>query len=129
MATVKKTSVKKPATTKAAPKKTSVKPAVHKAVAKKSPVHAATKKTVSTKTRGRILSLTIVPDDQPFFTFRVTRQSLYWLIFSVTILGLGLWVLNLNMQIISLYDQIDNTNTQTSMITPAPHPTTKATKK
>lgn len=129
MATPKKTSVKKPSATKATAKKTAAKPTVHKAVAKKAPIHTVTKKTAATKARGKFLSLTIVPDDQPFLTFRVTRQSLYWLIFSATILALGLWVLNLNMQIISLYDQIDNTNAQTSMTMPATHSPTKTIKK
>jgi hypothetical protein len=129
MATPKKTSVKKPAATKTTPKKAVAKPATHKTVAKKTPVHTTTKKAASAKTHSKFVSLTIVPDDQPFFTFRVTRQSLYWLIFSATILALGLWVLNLNMQIVSLYDQIDNTNAQTSMSTPAPHSTQKTVKK
>ena len=124
MATPKKTSAKKPVSTKAAPKKTV--PVAHKPAAKKAVLHATAKKPAKTATKShRYISLALVPDDKPFLTFRVTRQTLYWLIFSVAILGLGLWVLNLNMQVLSLYDQIDNNNVQTSLIEPIPHPVTK----
>lgn len=122
MATPKKSSVKKPVAAKATPKKTTV--TAPKTAAKK-PVHHTRKKSVSaTQKHHRYVSLALVPDDKPFLTFSVTRQSLYWLIFSVTILGLGLWVLNLNLQVLSLYDQIDNNNAQT-LIDSNPHPTLK----
>lgn len=46
-------------------------------------------------------------ETQPFFVFRVTRQTLYWLILAVIVLALGVWVLVLNIRIQNIYDQID----------------------
>lgn len=119
MATAKKSSVKKPVAAKAATKKTVAKPAASKPVAKKTTHRATAKKPASAATKGRpLVSLSIVPEDKPFFTFRITRQTLYWLIFSATIFGLGLWVLSLNIQVMNLYDQIESTNAQTSLNEP-----------
>jgi hypothetical protein len=119
MATAKKTSVKKPVAAKAAPKKTAVKTTTSKPAAKKTVHHSTAKKSAPAAAKHRrLVSLSIAPEDKPFFTFSITRQTLYWLIFSVTILALGLWVLNLNIQVLSLYDQIENTNAQTSLNEP-----------
>lgn len=51
---------------------------------------------------------------EEFFTFRVTRQTLYWLILSGIVLLLGLWVLNISMKVERIYDQIDS-NTRASV--------------
>lgn len=114
MATPKKTSVKKPATKKPAAKKPAA--AVKKPIKRAAAVSKTTKKTAP---KRRAFAISLVPDNQPFFTFRLTTQSIYWLIFSLAILGLGLWVLNLNLQILKLYDQIDRDNAAASITTPA----------
>lgn len=44
---------------------------------------------------------------EPFFTFRITRQTVYWLILSVIIIGLAAWVLQLSARVQSIYDQIE----------------------
>lgn len=46
----------------------------------------------------------------PFFTFRITRQTLYWTLISLSVLTLGVWVLSINIQVNDIYDQIDATN-------------------
>lgn len=51
---------------------------------------------------------------EEFFTFRVTRQTLYWLILSGIVLLLGLWVLNISLKVERIYDQIDS-NTRASV--------------
>lgn len=105
---------KKPATKKPAAKKPAAKSTPSKAPAKRA--SASAKK--SAPARSRLFAVNIVPDTQPFMTFRMTTQTLYWLIFGVTILALGLWVLKLNLEIISLYDQIDQNNIVESQTSP-----------
>jgi hypothetical protein len=46
-------------------------------------------------------------ENTPFMTFQFTKQSLYWLILSVLVLGLGAWVMYLNIQIQNIYDQVE----------------------
>ena len=45
-----------------------------------------------------------------FFTFRFTQQTAYWLILSILVLALGVWVMNLTVKVQSIYDDIDATN-------------------
>jgi len=44
---------------------------------------------------------------EPFFTFRFTQQTLYWLILGLLVIGLGIWVMTLNMKVQAIYDQIE----------------------
>lgn len=60
-------------------------------------------------------SFRIVSSDTPFFSFTVTKQSVYWLIFMVAVLALGAWVLYLQDKINQLYDQIDTSNYQAQL--------------
>lgn len=46
-------------------------------------------------------------ETQPFFIFKVTRQTLYWLILSILVLALAIWVLVLSVRVQNIYDQID----------------------
>lgn len=106
---------KKPTTKKPAAKKPAAKPAPKQAAAKSAkPAKATNNKSAS----HRLFAVNIVPDSQPFMTFRMTTQTLYWLIFAITVLALGLWVLKLNIEIISLYDQIDQNNMVESQTSP-----------
>ena len=109
MATPKKPTTKKPAAKKPAAK-----------AATKSPAKRVQASAPKTKAGGshRLFAVNIVPDSQPFMTFRLTTQTLYWLIFAVTVLALGLWVLKLNIEIVSLYDQIDQNNMVESQTAP-----------
>lgn len=110
MATPKKPATKKPAAKKPAAKSTAAKAPVKRA-------QAAKTKTKSSASH-RLFAVNIVPDTQPFMTFRLTTQTLYWLIFAVTVFALGLWVLKLNIEIMSLYDQIDQNNIVESQTSP-----------
>lgn len=111
---------RKPTTKKPAVKKTAAKA---KPTAKKPAAKATARK--SSASSHRLFAINIVPDSQPFMTFRMTTQTVYWLIFAVTILAMGLWVLRLNLQIISLYDQIDQNNIAESQAAPITHKTIK----
>lgn len=44
---------------------------------------------------------------EPFFTFQFTQQTVYWLILGVLVIGLGAWVMTLNMKVQAIYDQIE----------------------
>lgn len=61
----------------------------------------------STKKAPAHRSFVPAKETQPFFVFKVTRQTLYWLILAVLVLALGAWVLVLNIRIQNIYDQID----------------------
>lgn len=93
----------------AATKKTPAKKTATKAVAKKRPATKTTKKAVKKTTKLAVIqgSFTIQADKQPFMSFRLTDQTLYWSIFAVTIFVLGLWVLKLHLAVEEIYDQID----------------------
>lgn len=96
------------ATKKTAPKKTTAK----KATVKKAPSKPTTRtkvKRVSSST-SELRSFKPAPQQEPFFTFRITHQTFYWLILALIVLILGLWVININDQVQQIYDQIDAVN-------------------
>jgi len=81
-----------------------------KSAAKKAPVKRATtprKGTKSSKASTKQRSFKLAPETQPFIAFKVTEQTVYWLIFTMAILFLGLWILKINLQVQDIYDQID----------------------
>lgn len=94
MATAKKTTTKKkPATKRAPSRKTS-------------------RTTVRTKraTSKRYKSFKVTRDHKNFFTFKFTDQTVYWLVFTLAILALGLWIVNLQLKVNEIYDKIDLNN-------------------
>lgn len=110
MATSKKTTTKKPTTrtTKAAvSKKTTT-------VSKKAPARkpaakstATTKKTASKSTRAKkpaMRSFHVSADDQAFSSFRITRQTVYWIILVAFIIFVQLWILKLQIEVVTLID-------------------------
>ena len=88
---------------------TSTKKPAAKATAKKSATsRKATAKTSTVKqTAAEHLSFRPTKETTPFMTFQLTKQSLYWLILSVLVLGLGTWVMYLNIKIQNIYDQVE----------------------
>ncbi len=80
-------------------------------VTKKKPVtKAATvrKKVVSKKAGPQ--SFKTYSDPTPFFTFRITHETFYWVILCSLVLALGIWVITLSMQVQKLYDQVEASN-------------------
>jgi uncharacterized integral membrane protein len=75
MATAKKTTAKKTSTSKKAP--------VKKA---------------SVKTTPKIRSFHVSPDIPSFGTFKITRQTVYWVIIVSVIIFMQLWILALQIQ-------------------------------
>ena len=116
----KKTTAKKPTASKTTATKTSV---------KKTPVKkAAPKKTTGTKTHTsapkksaatKSQSFKIVENTEPFMTFRLNRQTIYWTIFGAAVIALALWVANLQRNINELYDQIEQNQAESQMLLPA----------
>lgn len=92
------------------------KPSPKKAAVKRAPTKStATKVTrVARSTQTQMRSFRPAAVSEPFFTFRLTRETLYWLILSAIVLALGIWVININTKVQGIYDQIDEINRQTS---------------
>lgn len=90
------------------------KPSPKKAVVKRAPAKStATKVTrVTRPAQTQMRSFRPAAVSEPFFTFRLTRETLYWLILSAIVLALGIWVTNINIKVQMIYDQIDQTNRQ-----------------
>ena len=92
---------KKPASkAKAAAKR----PAVKRAPAKSQ--SATSVKRVSTAP-APVRSFRPAKPDEPFFTFRITHQTIYWLILAVIVVSLAAWVLSISIRVQKIYDQID----------------------
>ena len=123
MATTKKPAAKSTKKTSVKPTKASTakKTAPAKASAKKAPSRPASKTSVrrvrSQKASTR--SFKPVKETQPFFSFRVTDQTVYWLILSLVVLALGMWVVSINDKVQRIYDEIDRVNAaEQSMVLP-----------
>lgn len=89
---------------------TTKKPAARAKTSKKHPAKktAAAPKVAKAK-QAPVASFRVAKPEQPFFTFRITRQTLYWLILSVAVLSLGVWMITINQRVQEIYDQIDAT--------------------
>lgn len=90
----------------------------------RAPKRPAAKKTkVSVKKTQSLQSFRLSPQTTPFMSFKPSIQTVYWLILSLSVLGLGLWVINLSLQVQALYDRIDATQDQAiTMPMPAKKP-------
>lgn len=105
MATTKKpnTAKKKPTTkTKSSPaKKAPVKKTpAKKAPVKKTTVKKSTKKAAPKKKQYETFKLS--REQTPFFTYKITDQTVYWLVLSVVIFLLSLWVLYLHLEVMRI---------------------------
>jgi hypothetical protein len=49
---------------------------------------------------------------------RLTRQTIYWLILSLLVVGLAIWVLQLTIQIQGIYDRVEYLNATNEMTIP-----------
>lgn len=94
-------------TKKVAPAK--AKKVAAKPTTKQAPSKARTKTTVKqAEVSHRTLRRSEITE--PFFTFRISHQTLYWLILAGVVLFLGLWVTDISLKVQRIYDQIDSTN-------------------
>lgn len=99
-------------------------PATKKTVAKK----PATKKSpVKQAKQAALRSFRPAQSAEPFFTFKITRQTIYWLIISVIVIGLAAWVMQLNARVQAIYDQIDQNSLTLQELTTKPVSTPEKT--
>lgn len=75
---------------------------------------AAPKRATTVHKRTRAAST----PERPFFTFRATRETLYWLVLGIAVVLLASWVMVLTIRIQDLYNQIEINNAN-SMVMPA----------
>lgn len=82
--------------------------------ATKAPAKKTSKKTVKAQ-----VSFRPEREQVPFFTFRITRQSIYWAILSIFILCLGLWVVKLHIEVQDILNKIEeNEAASASLVLP-----------
>lgn len=101
MAEKKKTAAKK--TTKTAAKKTTA----QKTANTSKP--AAAKKKPAAK-QPSVQSMKVCKDPEPFMTAKITQQTVYWLIIGLAVMLLGMWILKVQNEVQSIYDQIERIN-------------------
>lgn len=95
------------------------KPTTKKAPAKKTaPKRPAAKKTTKRKAQatGLRAHVALRPEETDFMTFRITRQTLYWLVLGAVVILFTLWLMKLQADIQSLYDQIDISTVESSQL-------------
>ncbi len=88
---------------------TKKKPTTVKTSVKKKPT-AARKAPVKKKAAKQSLLRTHIglqPEETDFMTFRITRQTLYWLVLGAVVILFTLWLARLQSDIQDIYDQID----------------------
>ena len=106
MATAKKSTTTKKSTMK--PAKTRA--AAATATTKKAPVKKVKKTTSSKKVQkaskknDEMRSFHVAKDTEPFMSFRITRQTIYWVILIAFIVFAQLWILSLQLEVASLLD-------------------------
>jgi len=115
MATTKKPAAKKSTTTKkAAPRKTAAKTSAAKTtkkpvvVAKAAPAKRKAptkKKTAASKNTNNVRSFRVSGQPESFTTFKITRQTVYWIILVAFIIFAQLWILQLQVEVASLLEQ------------------------
>ena len=87
------------ATKKTPTKKTATKKPVKRPAAKKAPAKAS--------------GVVLTPDNGAFMTFRLTRQTVYWLVLGTVVVLFSIWILRLQSDIQSIYDKIEATQADT----------------
>lgn len=97
------------ATTKSPAKKSVKKATPSRAAAKpaRTTVRSVRKPESTPNTRR---SFKVTQPQDPFFTFRITHQTIYWLVLAGFVLLLGLWVTDINVRVNRIYDQVDAKN-------------------
>lgn len=94
MPTTKKTTAKKTVSKSASARKA---PTVKKTVVKKPAAKKAVKK-------SEVKSFRVARDQPSFTTFRLTRQTLYWVILVSFIIFAQLWIISLQVEVATLLD-------------------------
>jgi hypothetical protein len=75
-------------------------------VKKTAPARSTTSTRVRTKRAEAMQSFKVSKPEESFFTFRITRQTFYWIILMIAVVACTLWILKLQSDVNELYDQI-----------------------
>lgn len=112
---------KKTTTTKKAPAKRTAAAVTAKKTTPKAAPKTRTSKATQKKaaSQSAMPSFKIVSNPEPFMTFRISRQTIYWTIFGAAVIALALWVANLQRNINELYDQIEQNQAESQLLLPA----------
>lgn len=89
---------------------------------KATPKKATTKKSTVSKSHKKatsVQSFRLARPQSPFFTIAITRQTLYWGIIAVAVLILGLWIIHLQNKVNEIYDAIDASAMDSSVVIPS----------
>lgn len=83
--------------------------ATKKTTTKKAPAKKkSTAKRASAKASASPLSaVRLQPETKPFMTFQLTKETIYWLVLGAVVILFTVWLMRLQMNIQSLYDEID----------------------
>lgn len=78
----------------------------------------ATKKRTAKKASSKkeLHSFKVAPNPKPFMRFKVTDQTIYWVLIGAFILALGAWVVYLQVKINEIYDQVDTNSYEIDML-------------
>lgn len=100
MATTKKTTARK-----SAPKKTTARKTTSRATAtRKTPVRKTATKRTRSKKSVQLQSFRLAPETTNFTEFRITRQTIYWIILIAFIVFAQLWILKLQIEVATLLE-------------------------
>lgn len=86
--------------------------ATKKAPVKKKTTKTAPKKKSTTAKLPKYETLKLTKKDVPFFRTSLTVQTFYWTVISILVLVLGLWIINLQYDVQSLYDRLEKQQLQ-----------------
>jgi len=67
---------------------------------------ASPKKASNKLKKTKMKSFELSPDHKPFMSFRVTDQTIYWSILLILVLLLGVWVLNIQINLSDILDSV-----------------------
>lgn len=59
--------------------------------------------------KSTVRSLRPAPESEAFFVFRLSRQTIYWIVLGVIVVAFASWIYKLQSDIQAIYDQIDQT--------------------
>lgn len=104
--------------TKAKPATKSTKISSKKTTVTKKPPTKSRKK--ATAKEQPVKSFHVAKEKEGFFNSRITLQTVYWSVFSIAILLLALWILNVQLDIIELLEQIQRSNMEDTLLLPTP---------
>lgn len=107
MATTKKPAAKRASAKKAPAKKTVASRAAttkSKAPTAKKTVKQTTGKRSTKKANAALRSFHLAQDQSPFTTFKITRQTVYWVILVAFIVFAQLWIIKLQVDVANLIE-------------------------